>query len=194
MNSLVEFFERLVTNFTWSRLTLTFAVLLLLVGSLFGYEAYTQHFALGRLSEQVRIFDQLVTVSERVNTNEKEQLINDSYRKLMTAFNAQVDFKNYLSSKDPSLIGKYTFPEWFTRSVYILFPWAVLGVYLLLSMTSGRPNAMLGLMFIATVFLVIGLLLPGFKSSPWIMKWAYPWGSMIVAIALIVWFDRRKKL
>lgn len=192
MNHVFEFFERLLTNFTWSRLTLTFVVLFLVIGSILGYEAYTQHFALQRLKEQVEIFDHLVTLSERLNKTENAILIGDSYHKLVTAFDSQLGYKTYLGPQSGSM-GHYALPAWFTKSLYILLPWFVLSIYLLLSMTSGRASAMGGLMFFSSIFLVFGTLLPSFNEAPWFMKWAYPWGSMIGTVLLILIFDKRKQ-
>ncbi|HCU84861.1 hypothetical protein [Methylophilus sp. UBA6697] len=218
MNSIVEFFEKLVTNFSWSRLTLTFVILVLLASSLFGYEAYTQHFALGRLNEQVKIFDQLVVTSEKINAPEKEQLINESYKKLMAAYSSQIDYKQVVSVRlvdehsdevvsgkldnndiekqenisDTTLVSKYSFPEWFTKSAYILLPWFILWVLLLFSSTADKANALVGVMLIGAIFLVIGMALPSFKEYPWIMKWLYPWCAMIVFVSMVVVWDRRR--
>jgi hypothetical protein len=54
-------------------------------------------------------------------------------------------------------------------------------------------SAMGGIMFVSSFFLLIGLILPSFKKTPWVMKCAYPWGAMIISVFLIVIFDRRKK-
>lgn len=193
MNSLIDFFERLLTNFTWSRLTFTFVLLFLLISAIFAYEAYTQHFALERLDKQVKIFDQLVTLSEKLNLEENDKVLNESFKSLVAGFNSQVNYKSYLGVDGASLTTRYSFPEWFTKSIYILLPWLVLSFFLIVTMTSGRASAMGGIMFVSSFFLLIGLILPSFKETPWVMKWAYPWGAMIISVFLIVIFDRRKK-
>lgn len=113
MNSLIDFFERLLTNFTWSRLTFTFVLQFLLISAIFAYEAYTQHFALQRLDKQVKIFDQLVTLSEKLNLEENDMVLNESFKNIVAAFNSQVNYKSYLSVDGASLTTRYSFPEWF---------------------------------------------------------------------------------
>lgn len=155
INSLIDYFERLLTNFTWSRLTFTFVLLFILISAIFAYEAYTQHFALERLDKQVKIFDQLVTLSEKLNLEENDKVLNESFKSLVAGFNSQVNYKSYLGVDGASAMG--------------------------------------GIMFVSSFFLLIGLILPSFKETPWVMKWTYPWGAMIISIFLIVIFDRRKK-
>ncbi|BCM24671.1 hypothetical protein [Methyloradius palustris] len=191
-DNVFAFFEQLLTNFTWTRLTFTIVVLFLVGSTFIGYESYTHHFALNRISEEAKILDQLVAISEKIDAKDKEVLIDQSFRSLATAYNIELSPNSYSDSAIPhNLIPPIS--DQLSRSLYVALPWFMLSIFFAFTMTGDKGNAIAGVIVFAIIFIALGNCLPEF-SQTWINKWLYPWGSMLITIALIMIWDRRNKI
>lgn len=182
LDNIFAFFEKLVLNFTWTRLTFLVSVLLLVAGGLAVFEFYTGHFRLDRLERETNVLKQLVEIAQHV-----EELPQTNPGK--SAFDRMIHNLDHELAQPPlEIVGMPTVPS---RMIYVALPWLILAILVLLTTTTGRFTAMLGLSFIAMPFIILGINLPTFEAE-WVNNFGYPWGSVMLVIVIILLYQRRQ--
>ena len=71
LEPIVTFFDKLVDQFTWRRLVLLAALLVIAGSTAWAYEQYTQQFKLARIEKQISLLEKLsaVAANETVKAN-----------------------------------------------------------------------------------------------------------------------------
>ena len=72
MDRLIQFFEKLITEFTWRRLIFILLLLFLAVAGTAFFESYTGYFRLGRIEKTTELLTKLTELSEKIPTNDRE--------------------------------------------------------------------------------------------------------------------------
>jgi hypothetical protein len=182
LDNVFSFFEKLLINFTWTRLTFLVSLLVTVAGGVFLFEFYTGHFRLGRMEREVKIVEQVVDLSKKVENIPKLESARIAYEKIAKQVAAE-------TAVPPLQIG--TLPAVSSRLALGAVPWLVLGVIVLVSTSSGRAAALGGMTVIAVPLIAVGLSLPD-SLDPRIPHFIYPWGSLIFVMAVILFLNRKK--
>lgn len=183
LDNVFGFFEKLVLNFTWSRFTFLLSLLVFVVMGVATFEFYTGHFRLNRMEREAVILERLVDVAKKVEAVPKTEPGRAAFDRMLSQFDKSL-------SQPPLSLGPL--PSVPRALIYNILPWALLGVLVLVTTSSGRGSAMGGLIVIATPFVAVGSNLPPFQEE-WINNYAYPWGAMLLVLGGIVYVQRRRR-
>lgn len=184
-DNVFKFFEKLVLDFTWTRFTFLLSALLLVVAGVAVFEFYTGHFRLTRLEREAHILEQLAEVAKKVDAIP----MNDPGR---AALDRMLQHLDQEIAQPQLTLG--TIPTVSLKVLYGALPWLVLALLILLTSSTGRGAAMLGIAVIAIPLVILGVNLPTFQPE-WINNYGYPWGSMLSVIGIILYmqFMRRRR-
>jgi len=187
MEALFQFFEKLVTQFSWRRLGMALTLLAFVFVGFTVYESYTAAFRLGRIERTARVLEALVKL-EANETLYQNPALTEVHRKL-------VDRLALLTGVGPS--GE-VLPPVLLKALSAVFPWLTVCIPFLWQRARGDESAgkaLLGVIVIAVPLVIIGGVLP-LSRHTWINYWAYPWGSLFCVLTLILLFskivDKRK--
>ncbi len=181
LDNFFGFFEKLVLNFTWSRLVFLIASLTLVLVGLGAFEVYTKHFHLDRLERETKVLGQLVEMAGKVETLPRESQARATFERKLTELNGEIEKPAFNFELSPRT----------SRIVFATLPWIVLGLLVVLASSSGRTSALLGMALFAAPFILLGAWLPTFRNT-WINSFAYPWGSMLLGtLSIVIWQRRR---
>ena len=73
---IIEFFEKLITQFSWRRLFFILIVIFISIGVLAWYETYTGHFRLNKIERTAKLLAQLTDLSEKIKKEDNSKLTN----------------------------------------------------------------------------------------------------------------------
>jgi predicted PurR-regulated permease PerM len=76
IDPLIQFFEKLITQFSWRRLIFILVVLFISIGVLAWYETYTGHFRLNKIEHTTKLLSQLTELSEKIKKENNSKLTN----------------------------------------------------------------------------------------------------------------------
>lgn len=183
MESIFGFFENLLKDFTWGRLTFLAFALLLMGGGLFVYESYTGTFKLNRISAELKIVESIVELEKKV-----ESLPNSSPSKRY--------FDRLMSESGKSQM-EFNFQPGFPaqkleRMFFQCLPWTMLLILIFFTTPTGRSSAIAGVIVIGSPIIVLGYNLPMLKET-WVVNYLYPWGMLVSILAFILVWQRHKK-
>jgi ABC-type transport system involved in cytochrome bd biosynthesis fused ATPase/permease subunit len=187
LEPIVAFFDKLIENFSWRRLSFLLAILMLAAVAMWAFEAYTSTFRLARIEKQIVLLEKLATVSvapaitsyphlSQIRTNLQKQL---------------------LSTTSTSDI-EYELLPWGKKVLSAAAAWLVFALFLLLipssySSTNAGPVAIfMGMVVVAAPFIALAAALPTFDAG-WVNYLAYPIGHIVMFIVLILWWQRRSR-
>ena len=183
LDNIFGFFEKLVMNFTWTRLTFLISVLLLVVTGVATFEFYTNHFRLNKLEREAKVLEQLIEVAKKVEAIPETELSRATFERMLRQLDQEL-------GQPPSLTTG-SFPEVAPKAIYAVLPWVILALLIVVTTSSGRTYALAGLAVIAIPLVILGANLPTFQEE-WINNYAYPWGSMLLVIFGILYAQRRR--
>lgn len=183
MESIFGFFENLLKNFTWGRLTFLAFALLLAGGGLFVYEAYTGTFKLNRISAELKIVESIVELEKKVESLPDSSPSKRYFDRLMSE-----------AGKTPM---EFNFQPGFPaqkleRIFFQCLPWAMLLVLIFFTTSTGRSSAIAGVIVIGSPIVILGYNLPMLEET-WVVNYLYPWGTLVSILAFILVWQRRKK-
>ncbi|WP_333796635.1 hypothetical protein [Rheinheimera sp.] len=183
MESIFGFFESLFKNFTWGRLTFIVLTFLLAAACLLTYESYTGYLKLNRISTELKIINEIVELEKKIETLPEKSPSKLYFNRLMVeAEKSPMEFKfqpGFSSYK-------------FERLSYQIAPWALLLVLIFLTTSKGKGSALAGVTMIGSPFVILGYNLPEFEKS-WIVNYLYPWGTLLLILMMILWWQSRQK-
>jgi hypothetical protein len=182
LESAANIFEKLVSDFTWTRFTFVVFLLVAVVLSSFVFESYTRHFALSRIDTEIRALSELARLSPKVPVTADSAQFQRGYDHLLAKLNAQIDGESFQLDQ---------LPIWASNAIYAAIPWLFMSFFLLLATKTGRAKAYAGMATVALPFVIVGGLIPEFGRN-WINHWAYPWGTMVLCVCAIVLLQKRK--
>lgn len=175
LGPIVEFFERLISDFSWQRVGLLALLLFFAVIGLFVYEEYTESFMLGRMDKRILLLERLVAISES-DALMKQPETKLIYEELLGEL-ARSGNRNALRGA----------PDAIKKLLAAALPWALLIIAIYIFDKDDAEKTFtwefaFGMCVIAFPFLIIGLIIPTFERS-WINYIVYPFGH----IALVIW-------
>ena len=164
LEPIVAFFDKLIENFSWRRLTFLLVFLSLSVLALWIYEAYTSNFRLNRIEKQIILLEKLTSISAipiastqgnlaQIKTNLQQQLLSTT-----TTSNAE-----------------YELLPWGKKVLSSVAAWLIFFLLLLMipssSSSNGGPAAIfMGMLILATPFIALSAALPTFEANPHISR------------------------
>jgi hypothetical protein len=184
MQPIVDFFEKLISEFTWRRMLFVIIILVSGVAGLVLFEWYTASSALTRLEKELKILNQLAK-SFQSNGIDVNPLLKDTYDEMAQELNNLAANHPVKFGASPSL----NFPEWFRKVLFTLLPWSLLSILLfLLAEATERGKTFGGLIIISIPFILISIFIP---TNLVFNQFVYPWGSFALAVGLIFWISKR---
>jgi hypothetical protein len=180
IDPIIEFFEKLITQFTWRRLFFILIVLFIAIGVLVWYETYTGHFRLNKIERTTKLLTQLTELSEKIKKENNEKLTN-IFQGITNDLNLYVNHSGTAFSIHPVVL----------KAMSAATPWVFMILAFLLSGTTTK-QMIFGTLFLAIPFSIIGAILPDY-THVWINYLLYPVGHFFVIIALILIYQNRKK-
>jgi hypothetical protein len=182
LEPIVQFFDKLIENFSWRRLSFVLVLLFLTLVSLWAYEGYTSSFRLGRIERQVALLERLAKVGAEPQVR-AETTLKDIYTELQ----AQV----LLTARSSEV--EYELLPWGKKVLAATAAWLVFALLLLLvPQPTGKGSVVLGVLLVAPPFIALAAALPTFEAS-WINYYIYPIGHLAAVVVAILWWQRRKQ-
>ena len=181
VGSFIQFFERLITDFTWRRFGFV-AGFVILIGLIFVvYEFYTRSFMLARLDHETMLLTKIVTLEESSSNITDANLVT-SLDSLKTRIRILMQ-----SPKDTVV------PLGVQKVIYTLIPWIAMALLITLASGSdGRKVAIAGMGFFALPLVILNANLPTFQPQ-WINNWLLPWTEAVVVVVFVITWQRKKK-
>lgn len=175
LDPIINFFEKLVDQFTWRRLIFVISVVVIVVIGLWVFESYTAHFKFQRIEKATTLLDKLIAQHATVGTN-STAAITDIHENLVRDLDATVNSHGY--------------PDWYLKAFCAAVPWMLLAF--LMGMASKlEHNAVIGMLIFAIPIVIIGSFLPTFEHR-WINYVGYPVIGCLVPTMLITKWQKRK--
>lgn len=179
----VAFFDKLIDQFTWRRFVFV-ALLCAFSGSaLWAYEAYTQHFKLGRIEHQIELLEKFTTAKSKSATHS-----NPALRSIEDAIQAQLLETTRTSSSEYELLpsARKVIAAALARIVFGFFIALIPSSY-----TKTEPataSVVAGMTVFATPFIAAAVLLP---TNPWINYVLYPIEHIFLVFIGLNWLLRK---
>lgn len=181
INPLFDFFEKLITQFTWRRLIFIVTIFFISFGSLIMYETYTSHFRLNRIKHSTNLLKELTTLSPEIQKSNNKN-ISKIFKGLTNDLNVYINHK----------ITPFDIPTWILKMLAATAPWIIFSILIILVDSSDIKNAIIGTLIVAIPSVFIGALLPDFKY-PAINYIVYPVSISIILITLVMLWNKFKK-
>jgi hypothetical protein len=182
ISPILDFFEKLITEFTWKRLAFVIIAISFILGGVFAYETYTGHFRLNKIDRATKLLAELADLSPKIKNNENNVLTN-------TYIGIENDLDNFVNHRTTP----FSIPKWLLKFLAASMPWTISSFIFLLGDGESK-HAIMGMLFAAIPGSIIGAMLHDFKYQP-INYVFYPLASYIVLSAMAVTYGkiRRKK-
>ncbi len=181
VGSLIQFFEKLITDFTWRRFGFV-AGFVIIIGMIFVvYEFYTRSFMLARLDHETMLLTKIITLEESSSSITDPNLVT-SLDSLKTRL------RILMQSPKETIV-----PLAVKKVIYTLIPWIAMAFLITLASGSdGRKAAIAGMGLFAIPLVILNANLPNFQPQ-WINNWLLPWAEAVVAIVFVITWQRKKK-
>lgn len=181
IDPIIQFFERLITQFSWRRLLFVLIIIFLFVSALVAYETYTNHFRFNKIEHEIKLLAQLTELSKKIKEQNDERLTN-IFKTILQDLAMHINYGYPAFTLHPVLL----------KAIAAAFPWVLM--ILLFLLTGGTPKqTFLGTIFFSIPFIIIGTCLPTFSNS-WLNYILYPVGHFtLVVMAVMIWQKRKKK-
>jgi hypothetical protein len=182
LESAANIFEKLVSDFTWTRFTIVVFLLFLIGASLVAFESYTRHFALSRIEGEIKSFGELAQLSSKLPVTSNSAQLQRTYDHLLTKLNAQIDGESFHLDE---------LPVWASNAIYAALPWLLMSFLILFTTKTGGAKVYLGMAVVAIPSVIVGAALPEYGRS-WINHWVYPWVAIVFCTGLILLWQKLK--
>jgi len=179
IESIFNFFEKLITSFSWRRLVFVISTLGLFIAALVVFEVYTGHFRLNRIDRATTALQHLTEISPRIKDSEDKDLIDISE-------SIQNDLKNYVDKTTTP----FNIPPKALKVIAASVPWLLLILMFALNKDGGKM-AVVGVFMISPVFITIAYFLPSF-DRPWLSYIVYPISLFAIPVLSITLFHKKK--
>lgn len=180
VGSFVQFFERLITDFSWRRLGFVAGFLALIGISLIIFELYTQSFKLARLDREAALLERMVALDEM------SAAVDDA--EITAALSGLKGRIRALTA--PRATGTALSPQ-ASQALYTALPWSLMALLMLASGGQGARSGIAGMLMVAIPLVVLNMNLPIFDRR-WINYWLVPWGEFVLVMALILRWQRKR--
>lgn len=181
---LFDSFEKLIDEFSWRRLVFLFALLLMIVIVVWGFESYTGY---GRLSRIERV----ATLLNSIQSLQSNPTIQQDPNLSATLAALKRDLKDFTERRvEAPIIGN----GWL-KALAGAGPWLLFSLLFFPKIRTGdrsELNGLIGAWVFAGIFGAIGAWLPDFTYS-WMNYVGYPISSFAVVMAGIMGWQSRKR-
>lgn len=182
LEPIVAFFDKLIENFSWRRLTFLLAVLFLAGISLWAYEAYTATFRLARIERQAALIEKIATLSVASAVTSQPELRQST-----------TNLQRQLLATTQSDTAQYELLPWGKKVLSAAAAWLVFALFILLIpgtySTTSAGSAFMGMVVVAAPFVALAAALPTFEES-WLNYLAYPIGHIVLLGVVILWLQK----
>lgn len=180
LQPIVEYFEKLIDQFSWRRLFVLFSVLGFILCCLIVFESYTGYFRLSTLEKTVNVIEKINSLPIEISGQSKELL---SSATKSAAENIE-EFSRGGSTP-------FSISSGSLKVIAASFPWLLLILALSLSKSSFNKSAALGILLFALPGGVISYFIPLFEKS-WINYVAIPIGYFVVSCLIAIALNKRR--
>lgn len=180
LSPIFEFFEKLIEQFTWKRLLLTFSILATIGLCLIIFESYTGHFKLSRIHNTIDVLQKSTSLPDYITEESKRELAN-IFKSVTEELEGFSDGSSTAFSLHPSVL----------KGLAAFAPWLFLMLLLFMSGTEGGREAAIGIVMLSVPFSIVGAILPDFSRS-WINYLAYPILHCALLVAVVMLWHKRK--
>jgi len=181
--AIVQFIERLITQFTWKRFFFALLIIFLFASLVFLFETYTGYFRLNKIDREVKLLMQLAELSKKTREENNDKLTNLSNSVIK-------EYEVYVNNRFPVLA--FNLHPAILKAVAAAFPWALMLLFFFISGPT-QKEALFGTLVIAVFFIGIGVALPSYEHSSINYFW-YPIGHFLfIVLAVVIWQKRKKK-
>ena len=180
LEPIVNFFDKLVDQFTWRRLVLLAVLLAIAASSIWGYERYTQQFKLARIEKQISLMEKLSSLAN-----------NEAVRENTTLKSLQGRIETQLKETTDVEKTEYEIEPWVKKSLAAAAAWIIFGICIAFipnSYTSTQPAAtsvISGMLVFASPFIAAAAWLP---TNPWLNYAIYPIGHIFALVFAMLFF------
>jgi hypothetical protein len=179
IDPIIQFFEKLITQFSWRRLIFILVVIFISIGVLAWYETYTGHFRFNKIERTTKLLTQLTELSDKIKKENNSKLTN-IFEGITNDLNMYVNHSVTAFSLHPAIL----------KAMASAAPWILMLFGFLLTPTP--KAAIFGILVAAIPFTIIGAFLPNF-SYPWVNYFLYPVGHFFLIVTLVTIWQKRKK-
>jgi hypothetical protein len=181
--AVVQFLEKLITQFTWRRFSLALIIIFLLASLAFLFETYTGYFRLNKIERETKLLMQLTELSQKTREENNDKLTNLSHSVIE-------EFEVYINHRFPVLA--FNLHPAILKAVAAAFPWVLMFFFFFISGPT-QKEAFFGTLVIAIFFIGIGVALPSYVNSSINYFW-YPIGHFLfIVLAVVIWQKRKAK-
>lgn len=179
--TIVSFFEKLITEFSWRRLLFVVVFAALMFLCFVAYEYYTRSFKLTRLDRQAGLIERAIELDTLA-----ADITDADIRGALAGLKAEI----HHVLVPPTLTVVLSSSG--SRVIYSLIPWFLLGFLIMVAGAKGSAvSALMGLMVFAVPFVVLNVKLPEFEPI-WISNWLIPWSEVLLTVYFVVKLNRYK--
>lgn len=182
ISPIIEFFEKLITQFSWRRLFFIIIISFIAGGSLIIYESYTGYFRLSRIERSTKLLNDLQRLSHDISNN-KDDNIRKIYKGISDDLNAYVNHRG---------ITPFSLPTWLLKALSAATLWILITFLFLLSKGEDNKKAALGTLVASIPCIGIGIMLPDFSNPLW-NHVGYPILSFTVVLVFLALIMQKKK-
>ena len=187
LEPIVAFFDKLIENFSWKRLSFVLVLLALAVVALLAYESYTSSFKLARIERQIALLEKLGSLSALPSIKSQPLLSQ-----------ANTNLQRQLAGTTSTSDVEYELLPWGKKVLAAATAWVALALFILLTPSSysasnsGSGTILVGVVALASPFLALAAAMPTFDAW-WINYLAYPIGHIAVLLLAILLWQRMKR-
>jgi hypothetical protein len=179
IDPIIQFFEKLITQFSWRRLFFILIVVFISIGLLAWYETYTGHFRLNKIDNEIKLLAQLTTLSKAIKEENNDKLTS-IFKGITQDLEMQINYSYPVFNIHPTLL----------KAMAAAFPWAFM--LLLFVLTGNTPKeTYFGTIALAAPFIIIGAFLPNYVAT-WLNYLIYPIGHFTIIIIVVLLLQKRK--
>jgi len=178
---IIDFFEKLIEQFSWRRLIFTGFFLLFAILCIVVFESYTGKFRLQRIDRVITLVEHANRLGPLLDTRSRANLS-------ATLSSATADLAAFTENSTTP----FRLDAKILKGLAAFAPWVLLLILLPIASPGGNKLAFVGVLLIAIPFAVIGALLPDFRFG-WINYAVYPVAHCAIVLILIVSWQRRKR-
>lgn len=181
---LFDSFEKLIDEFSWRRLVFLFALLLIIVIVVWGFESYTGYWRLSRI-------ERVATLLNSIQALQSNPAIQQDPNLSATLAALKRDIKDFTERRvEPPIIGSGWLKALAGASLWLLF--SLLFFPKIRTGDRSELNGLIGAWVFAAIFGAIGAWLPDF-AYPWINYVGYPIVSFATVIVAVMWLQSKKR-
>lgn len=180
LEPIVNFFDKLVDQFTWRRLVLLAVLFAIAASSIWGYEQYTQKFKLARIEKQIFLMEKLSSLAN-----------NEAIRGKSTLKALQIRIEIQLKETTEIETAEYEIEPWAKKSLAAAAAWIIFGICIAFipnSYASTQPattSVISGMLVFASPFIAAAAWLP---TNPWLNYAIYPIGHIFALVFAMLFF------